>query len=615
MSGMRGQGGGMRRGGIDEDGLGSLRDRELLGRLYTYMRPYRLAFFVSLLLLPLASGMSLLQPQLLQMAIDNHFVPKQMEGFGVLALAMLGLILGEFAVRFIQSVLTQIAGERALRDLRVAVFSHLNSLSTPFFQRNPVGRLMARVTSDIDAMSEALSSGVVTIIADLITLVAIVIILLTKNWQLALVTFMVVPVLLIVTRIFRRLLRDAFREARKTLAQLNSYLEESATGMAVIQLFAHERRSRREYEDVNKAYLRSAYRFVGWDSSLYAIVEMISSIAIALILWFGAGEAARDAITLGALVAFIEYAQKFFVPIRDLSQKYTTIQSAMASAERITHLLDREEITPEDEDARPITELKQGIEFRGVWFAYLGENWVLRDLSFEVKRGEKIALVGHTGAGKSTIHALLTRMYDVQRGQILVDGVDIRRYKVADLRRLFSVVLQDGFMFTGNIRDNITLGQTHVTEEDIDHAAEVVGLDRMTRRYAGGLDHEVKERGRNMSAGERQLVCFARALANRPDILILDEATANVDTETERLIQVAVERMLDEQTSIVVAHRLSTIQRVDRILVLHKGELAESGSHRELLEHGGLYARLVRLNYATFGDARAAPGSTTSDAS
>lgn len=591
-----------RRGQLDEDALGTLRDRDLAGRLYFFMRPYRLAFLVSILLLPIASGLSLLQPQLLQIAIDKHFVPQQLEGFGLIALAMLGAILGEFAVRFIQSVLTQIAGERALRDLRVAVFSHLNSLSVPFFQRNPIGRLMSRLTSDIDAMSEALSSGVITIIADLITLSAIVVILLTKNWKLALVTFTVVPVLLIITRVFRTLLREAFREARVTLAHLNSYLEESATGMAVIQLFAHERRSRREYAEVNRTYLRSAYRFVGWDSALYAIVEMISSIAIALIIWFGAGEAAQGMVTLGVLVAFIEYAQKFFVPIRDLSQKYTTIQSAMASAERITHLLDRDEVMPEDPDALPLKELKHGLEFRNVWFAYLGENWVLRGISFDVRRGEKIALVGHTGAGKSTIHALLTRMYDIQKGEILIDGVDIRRYKVQDLRRLFSVVLQEGFMFSGDIRSNITLGQESVSEEDIHHASEIVGLDRMMNRYTQGLAHEVKERGRNMSAGERQLVCFARALARRPEVLILDEATANVDTETERLIQEAVERMLEEQTSIVVAHRLSTIQRVDRILVLHRGQLAESGSHAELLEQNGRYARLVRLNYASIGD-------------
>lgn len=588
-----------KRGSIDADSFGTVSDIDLARRMFGFLKPYKWTFIAALVLLPIVSILGLVQPQILQVAVDDYFVPKNLEGFGWLALLMLVVILGEFAARFGQGVLTQIAGEKALRDLRVEVFSHLNRLSISYFHRNPIGRLMARLTSDVDAISEALSSGMFTIITDSVTLLGIVIILLVKDWKLALVTFTVVPLLLVITSVFRRLLRSAYREARVTLAQLNSYLEESATGMAVIQFFVHEERSRREYDEVNQRYLKAAYRFVGWDSSLYALVEMISSIAIALIIWFGAGQAAQDLVSLGVLIAFIEYARKFFIPIRDLSQKYTTVQSAFASAERIVHLLDIDETMPEDDDALPITELKEGIEFRNVWFAYLEENWVLRDVSFSLKKGEKIALVGHTGAGKSTIHALLTRMYDVQRGEILIDGIDIRRYKVHDVRRLFSVVLQDGFLFRGSVRDNITLEQESIDDSDIQHAGDVVGLDRVLRRYEAGIEHEVRERGQNLSSGECQIVCFARALANRPQILILDEATANVDTETERMIQDAVERMLDEQTSIVVAHRLSTIQHADRILVLHRGELVETGSHQDLLEEDGLYARLVRLNYAS----------------
>lgn len=587
-----------KRGQLDDDALGTLRDKDLMGRLFFFMKPYRWSFLASLLLLPAISALSLVQPQLLQMAIDRHFVPREMEGFGLIAAMMLAAILGEFIARFAQSILTQLAGERSLRDLRVAIFAHINTLSPSFFQRNPIGRLMTRLTTDIDSMNEALSSGVITIVADLISLVAIVVILLSKSVPLALITFTVVPLLLLVTRIFRRLFREAFREARATLARLNSSLQESETGMAVIQLFAHERRSRREYDDENRAYLQSVRRYVGLEAALFALVEMFSSIAVALILWKGVGLASQDAVTLGVLVAFIDYAQKFFVPIRDLSQKYTSIQSAMASAERIMHLLDRDETTPERADALPITSLKQGIEFRNVWFAYHGEHWIIRNLSFRVERGEKVALVGSTGAGKSTIHALLTRMYDIQKGEILIDGVDIRAYRVKDLRRLFGVVLQDGFLFGGTIRENISFGMEEVTDADIERAASIVGLDRLIARYRLGYEHEVRERGRNLSAGERQLVCFTRALAHRPEILVLDEATANIDTETEHLIQAAVERMLDQQTSIVVAHRLSTIQKVDRILVLHRGQLVESGSHQELVQHDGVYARLVRLNYA-----------------
>lgn len=588
-----------RRGQLDADELGSLRDRELFGRLLFFLKPYKWWLILALAMLPLASGASLLQPQLIQIAIDDYFVPGNLAGFGLIALAYLGTVIGEYFVRFTQTYATQVAGQRGLRDLRMAIFEHLQRLKTGYFQRHPLGRLLTRLTTDIDALQDALSSGVVTIIGDLLTLSGIVVILLIKDWRLALVTFAVVPLLLGLTMLFRVLLRNAYRRARKLIARLNAYLQESVTGMSIIQIFTHEQRSRREYAEINEEYRQAALGHVRWDAILYAVVEMISSIAIAMILWYGAGQAIKDVVTIGALVAFIEYAQKFFVPIRDLSQKYTTIQSAMASAERIFQILEDDSIIPEDDDALPIEQLKEGIEFRDVWFAYNDEHWILKGVSFTIRKGEKIALVGHTGAGKSTINRLLTRLWDVQKGQILIDGVDIRRYRVDDLRRLFAVVLQDVFLFSGTIRRNITLDNEEITDTDVERSVEIVGLDTMLNRLSHGLDHPVRERGNNLSAGERQLVAFARALAHRPEVLILDEATANVDTETEFYIQTAVERMLSKQTSIVVAHRLSTIQNVDRIYVMHHGRVVETGSHETLMRDDGIYAKLVRLNYAS----------------
>lgn len=606
-------------GGLYEDEIiGKAYDRRLMARFARYLAPYRWQVVGALLLLPPTAAAKLAQPYLLKIAIDRHITTGRLEGLPLLALYFLLLLLADSLLSYAQVYLLQYLGQRVMQDLRLELFAHVQRLSSSFFDRTPTGSLVTRLTSDVEVLGEMFASGIITVVGDFLVLVGIIGIMLWMNLKLSLVTFSVLPVLIWVAFTFRRKMREAFREVRARLANLNAFLAESIGGMSVVQLFNRAETERREFSRLNAAYRDANLPVITWDASLYALVETLSAVAVGLIVWYGGGEIARRALTFGALVAFIQYIEKFFSPIRDLSAKYSIMQGAMAALERIFHLLDAE--TPplplpqgkmvEREYPLPVgeggaerrvrdiraTKPLETIEFRDVWFAYQGEEYVLKGFNLTIRRGETVALVGETGGGKTTVTRLLTRLYDVSRGTIAIDGTDIREVPLPELRQRIGLVLQDPYLFTGTIGYNISLGDAAALRR-IERAAATVGADRFIARLPDGYDEEVRERGVNLSAGERQLISFARAVAFDPEILVLDEATASVDTEAERLIQEGLRGLMRGRTSIVVAHRLSTIQNADRIVVIHRGEKVEEGNHQELLAAKGLYYRLYQLQF------------------
>lgn len=580
--------------------VGKAYDRLLMKRFVGYVRPYWWLAATTLLLLPLAAAARLAQPWLLKVAIDNCIVTGRLAELPTVAAGFLALIVGDSLLTFLQSWLLQYLGQKVMFDLRLELFTHLQRLPVAFFDRVPTGSLVTRVTSDVEVLGEMFAAGIITVAGDILFLAGIVGVMLWMNLKLSLVTFSVLPVLIWVAFTFRIRMRQAFREVRARLAQLNAFLAESIGGMTIVQLFGRQERERNEFSRLNAAYRDANLPVISWDASLYALVEALSSVAVGLIVWYGGGELVRGGLTFGALVAFIQYIEKFFGPIRDLSSKYSVMQGAMAALERIFNLLDEPGGQPEPaaaagmEPARPAP--VDTIEFRDVWFAYAPGEDVLRGLNLTIRRGEKVALVGETGGGKTTVTRLLSRFYEVDRGAILFDGGDIRHLPLAQLRRRIGVVLQEPYLFTGTVGFNITLGDPAATRR-LEAAARLVGADRFIAKLSRGYDEEVRERGMNFSAGERQLISFARAVAFDPEILVLDEATASIDSEAERLIQEGLRALMAGRTSLVVAHRLSTIQDADRIIVIHRGEKAEEGSHRELLAGGGLYSRLYQLQF------------------
>ena len=599
-----------RRGPADEI-LGKALDRTLLRRVFSYVWPYRRELGVAVALLPIVSLCEVAQPYLLKKAIDEHIAVGRGAGLARIGLAYLAALVGQYGGGFAQIYLTQVVGQRGMNALRVAVHRHVLSLSAAFFDRTPVGRLMTRLTSDIEALNEMFASGVVSLLGDAIRLAFILIAMFGIDWRLALFSLASAPVLFGIASLFRRLVRDAFREIRLKLARMNAFLQEHLSGIKVVQAFAQEARVDGEFDAINLDYRHANARAISADAALYAIVEAVGAMAVAALLWHGGNRIAGRTLTFGILVAFVEYLGKFFAPIRDLSTKYTVMQQAMAAAERVFALLDTAEpdapagSAPAGSAPAVLAAQAPLIDLHDVSFGYRADRPVLDHVSLSVAAGETVAIVGATGAGKSTIIKLLPRLYDVQHGAIRVGGVDIRALDPRSLRQRIVVVSQDVFMFAGTLRENIALGNPGLSDDRIFEAARRVGADRVIASRAEGLDAPVIERGGNFSGGERQLVAFARALAREPEILILDEATASVDPETERVIERGIAELMRGRTSIVIAHRLSTVRRATRILVLHHGRVVEEGAHDALLAAGGPYARLYRIQMASMAAAEA----------
>jgi ATP-binding cassette subfamily B multidrug efflux pump len=596
----------------EEEVLGKAYDGRLMRRLLGYMRPYRWHVALALALVAVVTPLELAPPLLFKEAIDRYIEPglkhvlsydAATRGILLVSLLYLGVLLFDFLAQYIQLRIMQRVGQQTMYDMRTEIFAHLQRLPMSYFDRNPVGRLMTRVTTDVDALNDLFAAGVVTMINDFFLLTVMAVVLFYLDARLALATLAVLPCILVVTLVFRRFVRDANRRIRTAIARINSFLQEYISGMSVVQLFNRERKAREEFSRRNKDNMLAWRDAILAYALFYPTVEFFSYATIALIYWQGGVRVLDAQLPIGKLIAFTMFAQRFFRPIQDLSEKFNILQSAMAASERIFKLLDEPFAIVSSPDAKQLVSPRGEIEFRNVWFSYSGaaepkeEEWVLRDVSFRIPPGNNFAIVGHTGAGKTTLISLLLRFYDVQRGAIFLDGVDIRLLDLQQLRKQFGIVLQDPFLFTGTIESNVRLGTPGIIRSDVERALDEIGLGDFIRSLPEGVATEVNERGSTLSVGQRQLISFARALAHNPRFLILDEATSSVDTKTELLIREALDRLLSGRTALVIAHRLSTIQHADRILVFHKGRLREQGAHQDLLSQRGIYYRLYQLQY------------------
>jgi ATP-binding cassette subfamily B protein len=585
---------------IDEDVHLKAYDLKLIKRLLSEVAPFMRYVIIAFFFLVLTALLSLAGPYLIKIAIDNYIKNRDFSGLNKIAAVYFAILILQAVSRYIRIYYTQYVGQNVMYTLRGRVFSHIQNLKISYFDKNPVGRIMTRVTNDIEVLNEMFTAGVITIFGDLLLLAGIVVVLFYLNYRLALVTFSVIPVLIYVTFVFRKRLRASYRDTREKTAKLNSFLQENIIGIKIVQLFTREDKGFKDFKRINEEYKNAFFRTITAYSLFFPIIELISSISIALIIYYGGGRVIQETLTIGALVAFIEYLRKFFIPIRDMTEKYNILQSAMASAERIYKLLD----TKGEEDIEPAKDikatLKGDIEFKNVWFAYENDDYVLKDISFKIKPGEKIAFVGATGAGKTSIVNLVNSFYNIQKGNILIDGRDIYSYPKEMLRNSIGIVLQDAFIFSGTIKDNISLNNKTVSMERIVQAAKNAYADGFIEKLPNRYEEAAGERGALLSAGQKQLLSFARVLIYNPSILILDEATSTVDPHTEYIIQKATEQLMKGRTSIIIAHRLSTIKNVDRVFVFHKGKVAEIGTHEELYEKKGIYHKLYKLQYKNF---------------